>query len=380
MAIVSAGRLKGLQEYYFSRKLVQLRQLGSSGEHVINLGIGSPDQPPAHNVIKVLNTATEDATIHGYQAYQGIPELRRSLAAFYKRKFCTTLYDNHFLPMMGSKEAITHISMAFLDKGDEVLIPSLAYPTYSSVTCMVEAKPVYYPLLPHKNWHPDWEFLATLDTSKTKIIWINYPHMPTGASGNLALFERWVQFARERDLLLCHDNPYAFILNESPTSVFQVDGALEWALELGSMSKTFNMAGWRIGWVAGKEDYLGDIMKIKSNMDSGMFKPIQLAACEALKLDDNWFHQVNATYNKRKIKAYALLNQLKCKFTRNQAGMFIWAKVPGSDGEKLSDEVLKRHKIFLTPGFIFGEQGRSYIRISLCSPEKDFEEALHRIK
>lgn len=381
MKVHTANRLVGLDEYYFSKKLEQIRQLEVKGFDVINLGIGSPDLPPHPAVIEVLQEASENPNNHAYQSYRGLPVLRESIQRFSEEQFHIKLdATKEILPLMGSKEGITHISLAFLDKGDQVLIPSLGYPTYTSVTKMVEAEPVYYPLAADRSWEPDWDFLERLETSKVKLLWINYPHMPTGSTGKEEIFERFVDFARRRQLLLCHDNPYSFVLNDSPQSIFQFDRDKEVSLELNSLSKSFNMAGWRVGWLSANSANIQSVLKVKSNMDSGMFKPIQLAAAKALELDQSWFQSLNATYKKRREIVFKFLDQLDLQYDdQNCSGMFVWAKVKEGLGEVFSDQILKEHHVFITPGFIFGEQGGDYVRVSLCTPEDRLKEALQRI-
>ncbi len=381
MKVLTARRLEGLEEYYFSRKLEQIRQLESHGHDVINLGIGSPDLPPHATVIDTLTEASKNSKNHGYQSYRGIPELREAMANFLSQKFQVSLEaEREILPLIGSKEGITHISMAFLNKGDQVLIPALGYPTYTSVTRMVEAEPLYYPLKEENNWAPDWRFLESMDTRKVKLLWLNYPHMPTGRSADPEILQRFVDFARSREIILCHDNPYSFILNDRPLSIFEFDREKAVSLELHSLSKTFNMAGWRIGWVSGNAERIQAILKIKSNMDSGMFKPLQLAACSALTLDQDWFDSVNEEYELRRKYVHKILHSLGCSFLPDQVGMFVWGKVGSGTGASLSDEVLERHKIFVTPGFIFGETGRQFVRISLCTPENRLKMALDRLR
>ncbi len=382
MRVETATRLEGLEEYYFSKKLEQIRQLVSEGHDVINLGIGSPDLPPAPEVIAQLTQAAQDPGNHQYQSYRGLPELRSAIADFYLRQYQVRLDPTtEILPMMGSKEAITHISLAFLNPGDEVLIPALGYPTYTSVTHMVEARPVYFPLIEDRNWEPDWHFLENLNTDKVKLMWINYPHMPTGEKGSPEVISRLVHYARARGILLCHDNPYSFILNDQPGSVFSDAAAKECSIELNSLSKTFNMAGWRVGWVTARMEIVQSILKVKSNMDSGMFKPVQMAAIKALNLSQDWYTSLNEIYEKRQKLVYQLLDGLNCQFDKNAAGMFVWARVPkGRTGESLSDEILEKHHVFITPGMIFGQAGREYIRVSLCSPEHRFEQAINRLQ
>lgn len=381
MRVDTATRLDGLEEYYFSKKLEQIRQLQEAGYDVINLGIGSPDLPPAPEVIDALAQAAQDPRNHQYQSYRGLPALRAAIADFYQRQYQVSLEPaTEILPMMGSKEAITHISLAFLNPGDQVLIPALGYPTYTSVTNMVEAAPIYFPLLAENDWEPDWEFLERLDTARIKLMWINYPHMPTGKKGNSETLNRLIEFAKDRDILLCHDNPYSFILNDQPKSIFGLSDSKECCIELNSLSKTFNMAGWRVGWVVAQPEIVQAILKVKSNMDSGMFKPVQLAAIKALELSGDWYTSLNQIYANRLSLAYQLLEKLGCQFQKDAAGMFIWAKVPEEQtGESLSDALLEKHHIFITPGMIFGEAGAEYIRVSLCSPEQRFEEAINRL-
>lgn len=380
MIIDTASRLQEVQEYFFSRKLKEIARLRSEGKPIINLGIGSPDLPPAPEVIEELKNQSSGADQHGYQPYQGILPLREAIRKFSAERLQVDLDDNEVLPLMGSKEGITHISLAFLDPGDQVLIPSLGYPTYTSVTKMVGAKPVYYPLLEERNWEPDWDFLEKLDYSRVKILWLNYPHMPTGAKGSGALLERFVAFAKKKKVLLCHDNPYSFILNDRPVSILSIAGAKEVAIELNSLSKTFNMAGWRIGWLSGDSAYLTHIIRIKSNMDSGMFRPLQLAAVKALGSGSGWFEQLDKTYSGRRELVFRILDELGCGYTKDQAGMFVWAKAKGGDGNAFTERLLHDKNVFITPGAIFGEAGKAYIRISLCAPEEQLKEVLERIK
>ena len=381
MRVATATRLGGVEEYYFSTKLEQIRQLTTEGHDVINLGIGSPDLPPAPEVVQELVKAAQDPGNHQYQSYRGLPEFRATIADFYQRQYQVSLDPGtEILPMMGSKEAITHISLAFLNPGDQVLIPALGYPTYTSVTRMVEADPVYFPLMEEKDWEPDWDYLNQLDTQKVKLMWVNYPHMPTGTKGSTSVLERLVRFAKERDILLCHDNPYSFILNDQPRSIFSCEGAKDCCIELNSLSKTFNMAGWRVGWVAAQSAVIQSILKVKSNMDSGMFKPVQLAAIKALELPSDWYTSLNQVYERRLSLAHELLMALDCHYKPGTGGMFVWAKVPeGEIGVALSDKWLEQHHIFITPGMIFGQAGTEYIRVSLCSPEHRFEEAINRL-
>ena len=375
----TANRLGRVEEYYFSKKLKEITDLRAAGRPVLNLGIGSPDLPPPQPVIsELLRVAAGD--VHQYQPYRGIPELRLAIANFYREKYKVQL-DAHdgILPLMGSKEGITHISLAYLNPGDQVLIPELGYPTYPSVTQMVEAEPIYFPLMAEKNWEPDRNFLNQLDYGRIKIIWINYPHMPTGAKGNFEILKRFVELAQKHRVLLVNDNPYSFILNHQPQSLLEVEGAQEVALEFNSLSKTFNMAGWRMGWVAGNPDLIKPVLQIKSNMDSGMFKPLQLAAVKALALGNDWHQSLNRQYQNRKILATQILDKLGCKWNEKQSGLFVWAEVSQNHVDELVDWLLYEKDLFITPGHIFGEKGKKYLRISLCVKEELYREALKRL-
>lgn len=379
--ITTATRLHTVEEYYFSSKLREVRQLMADGKPVINMGIGSPDLAPSKAVIEAIQNAMHDDNAHQYQSYQGLPELRKAMADFYKIHFDVDVNPaNEILPLMGSKEGILHISMAFLNEGDQVLIPNPGYPTYTSVTKLVGAEPVYYDLVAGTNWEPDFETLEKSDLSKVKIMWLSYPHMPTGATGNLELFENAVAFAKKHEILLVNDNPYSFVLNAHPISVLQVDGSKEVALELNSLSKTFNMAGWRVGMVLGNPELIDAVLKVKSNMDSGMFYGIQKGAIEALKSDKSWFEQQNKIYQKRRELTFKLAEKLGCTFDKNAVGMFVWAKLPSGidSSEKFIDEILYDKSIFITPGTIFGSNGEGYIRFSLCVKEEEIAKAIER--
>jgi LL-diaminopimelate aminotransferase len=379
----TAKRLQTVEEYYFSAKLREVRQLMAEGKPVINMGIGSPDLAPAESVIAAMKNAMHDDQAHQYQSYQGLPELRKAIADFYARFFKTSLdFNSEILPLMGSKEGILHISMAFLNEGDQALIPNPGYPTYASVTKLVGAEPVFYDLVEANDWQPDFDALEQQDLSKVKIMWLSYPHMPTGATGSLELFEKTVAFAKKYEILLVNDNPYSFILNNNPISIFQADGAKDVALELNSLSKTFNMAGWRVGMVLGKKELIDAVLKVKSNMDSGMFYGIQKGAIAALKSDASWFEKQNEIYHKRRELTFELASSLGCTFDRNSVGLFVWAKLPdGIDSaEKFIDEILYDKSIFITPGTIFGSNGEGYVRFSLCVPEEKITEAIKRFK
>lgn len=377
-----AKRLETVEEYYFSTKLRQVRQMISEGKPVLNMGIGSPDLTPPPKAIEAMVKALGDEKAHEYQSYQGLPELRKEIADFYKSQFDVALDPNiEILPLMGSKEGIMHISLAFLNEGDEVLIPDPGYPTYSSVTNLVGAKSVFYDLKEQNNWMPDLEALESRDLSKVKLMWVNYPHMPTGTGGSLELFERLVAFAKRHQIVLVNDNPYSFVLNDNPISIFQIEGAKEVALELNSLSKTFNMSGWRIGMVSGKQEFIDAILKIKSNMDSGMFYGIQKGAIEALKLASEWFDSQNKIYKRRRKLIFQLAEKLGCTFNKEAVGMFVWAKLPfgNRSSETFIDTFLIEKNIFLTPGTIFGKNGEGYIRFSLCIPEEKIQEAIDRL-
>jgi LL-diaminopimelate aminotransferase len=384
MIIETASRLKGLKEYYFSVKLKEVKALQDSGKDVINLGVGSPDLYPSLETIHSLIASTLKKENHGYQSYKGIPAFRKGIAAWYSKTYGVTLDpETEILPLIGSKEGITHISLTFLDEGDQVLVPELGYPTYRSVTEMVGATVLEYPLLENKNYEPDWDFLEKADLSKVKLMWVNYPHMPTGAPASVPLFERLVKFATEKKILICHDNPYSLVLNESkPISLLSIPGSREVCLEMNSMSKSFNMAGWRIGWVSGAKDYIDAILKVKSNVDSGMFLPVQEAAVAALQNTEQWHQERNDVYRKRREFAYQILDQLGCTYRKDQQGMFIWAKVPESiqSVEKVVDHLLYTYHVFITPGFIFGPKGDRFVRVSLCTPENRLQQVVERFR
>ncbi len=380
--IKPSARTERVEEYYFSHKLRQIDDMRRAGADIINLGIGSPDLPPSPEVIAKLGEAAKLPNTHGYQSYNGIPVLRKAFADWYETYFKVKLNpDNEILPLIGSKEGIMHISLAFLNEGDEVLVPNPGYPTYTSVSKLAGGSVRYYDLEARSGWHPDLKTLEDSDLDKVKIMWVNYPHMPTGTKGSRQLFEDLVAFAHRHSILLCNDNPYSFILNTDHLSLLSVDGAKEVALELNSMSKSHNMAGWRIGMVAGHMDYISSIVKVKSNMDSGMFQPMQLAAVEALKSTDSWHDSNNKTYAERRKLVEAIMHKLECTFDATQTGLFVWGKIPGkySNGEELSEEILHKSHVFITPGFIFGDQGNKYIRISLCANEQVLQKAIVRL-
>ena len=379
--ITTARRLDHVQEYYFSRKLREVRALQSAGKPVINMGIGSPDLAPATAVMEAVQKAMLQPMAHQYQSYQGLPELREAMAHFYGRNFQVTVNpDSEILPLMGSKEGILHIAMAFLNEGDGVLIPNPGYPTYASVANLVGAESVFYDLKAGRNWEPDFEALEKQDLSNVKLMWVSYPHMPTGATGSLELFEKLVAFAKKHHILLVNDNPYSFILNDNPQSVLQVEGAKEVALELNSLSKTFNMAGWRVGMVLGESKLIQAVLKVKSNMDSGMFYGIQKGAIEALKSDAAWFGQQNEIYTQRRQLVFELAQKLNCTYDKNSVGLFVWAKLPEGEtsAEAFVDRLLYDKDVFIAPGTIFGSNGEGYIRFSLCVEEVKIKEILNR--
>lgn len=377
-----AKRLEGISEYYFSQKLREIDSLNKEGKNIINLGIGSPDLPPHPDVIKTLQEEAEKPGVNGYQGYKGIPALRQAFAGWYQQWYRVELNpDTEILPLIGSKEGIVHICMTYLDEGDEALIPDPGYPTYGSAVRLAGGKPVSYLLQEERNWYPDLEALAATDLSKVKLMFVNYPHMPTGQRVTPGLFEELVRFAKENNILLVHDNPYSFILNDNPLSLLEVPGAKEVTLELNSLSKSHNMAGWRIGVLCGSKERIEEVLRFKSNMDSGMFMPLQLAAAKALSLGADWYAHINSIYAERRDKVYDILDMLGCSYERTQVGLFIWAKIPVQykDGYALSDEILYGANVFLTPGGIFGSQGSRYIRVSLCGDLSRFEQAIGRI-
>ncbi|APZ46406.1 aminotransferase [Polaribacter reichenbachii] len=378
--IQPAKRLDTVQEYYFSKKLREVRGLAAAGKPIINMGIGSPDLQPPTKVLEAISNSLGDASAHKYQSYQGLPELRNAISGFYKNKFSVdTNTENEILPLMGSKEGIMHISMAFLNEGDKVLIPNPGYPTYTSVTKLVGAEPLFYNLSDATNWQPNFDALESLELSNVKIMWVNYPHMPTGTDATLTTFEKLIAFGKKHNILIINDNPYSFILNDNPISILQVQGAKDIALELNSLSKTFNMAGWRVGMLLGNATYINEVLKVKSNMDSGMFYGIQKGAIEALQLSDDWFSDQNKIYEERRKLIWQLADKLNATYSKNATGLFVWAKIPeGKKSEEVTDSVLYDNDIFITPGTIFGSQGEGYIRFSLCVTTDVIKEAINR--
>ncbi|WP_343692026.1 aminotransferase class I/II-fold pyridoxal phosphate-dependent enzyme [Chitinophaga sp.] len=383
MNLQVAKRLQQTEEYYFSKKLREIDEMNRAGAKVINLGIGSPDLPPHPSVIEALTENAHRPDTHAYQGYKGIPALRQAMAGWYQRYYSVTLDpEKEVLPLIGSKEGIMHICMTYLQEGDEALVPNPGYPTYRSAVNLSGATVRDYDLEEKNGWLPDLDALAKTDLSKVKLMWVNYPHMPTGARFNTAFAEKLVKFASDHNILICHDNPYSFILNAQPQSLLQTPGAKEVVLELNSLSKSSNMAGWRVGMLVGKQEWINEVLRFKSNMDSGMFQPLQMAAVKALELGPEWYAQLNEIYTGRRRKVFELLELLDCTFDRDQVGMFVWAKIPATakDGFTVTDEILQKAQVFITPGGIFGSNGNGYIRVSLCKDEKVFDEVLQRIR
>lgn len=382
MKVKPAERTSLVQEYYFSLKLAQIDRMRREGADIINLGIGSPDQAPSESTLASLVSFANKPSSHGYQSYNGVPALRKAFADWYGKYFHVELDPaGEILPLLGSKEGIMHISMAFVNPGDEVLIPDPGYPTYSSVTSLVGGTVRKYDLEERNGWLPDFGALEKNELGRVKLMWVNYPHMPTGTRGSVRLFERLVSFALDHNILLCNDNPYSFILNKDYHSLLEVAGAKDVALELNSLSKSQNMAGWRVGMVAGHSDYIKEILKVKSNMDSGMFLPVQMAAAEALNNPESWYDKINKVYLSRRKTVEEIMDILGCRYDKSQVGLFVWGRIPENipGCEDYVEEILNRSHVFITPGFIFGDNGERYIRISLCAAEKRLEEAKERI-
>ncbi len=380
----TAKRLEGIGEYYFSQKLREIDAMNKEGRNVISLGIGSPDLPPHHEVIKVLQEESAKPNTHAYQSYKGSPVLRNAIAAWYKKWYNVNLNaDTEILPLIGSKEGIMHICMTYLNEGDFVLIPNPGYPTYKSAATIAGGKCMEYNLTKENNWLPDFkEIENNLYVNRVKIMFVNYPHMPTGQLPTMAMYEQLIAFAKKYNILIVHDNPYSFILNDSPMSILSVAGAKDCVIELNSLSKSHNMAGWRIGMLCGAKEKIDAVLRFKSNMDSGMFLPLQLAAAKALELQEDWHNEVNKAYRVRREKVFELLDLLECTYSKDQAGMFVWAAIPSGykDGYALSDKVLYGANVFITPGGIFGNAGDKYVRVSLCCKEENIEAAIDRIK
>ena len=381
--ITPANRVGSVQEYYFSKKLKEVAEMNAAGKNVINLGVGSPDLPPSEQTIETLCEHARKANEHGYQPYVGIPELRKGFADWYKTWYNVDLDPKtEIQPLIGSKEGILHISLAFLNPGDGVLVPNPGYPTYSSVSKLVEARLIPYELKEELGWQPDFEELEKMDLSNVKLMWTNYPNMPTGANASVELYEKLVAFGRKHGIIICNDNPYSFILNEHPLSILSIPGAKEICIEMNSMSKAHNMPGWRMAMLASNAQFVQWILKVKSNIDSGQFKPMQYAAVEALSAKKEWYDNMNRVYRSRRNLAGQIMRTLGCEYDENQVGMFLWGYIPDSaeSGEAIANKVLYEANVFLTPGFIFGSRGERYIRISLCCKNETLEEALKRIE
>ncbi|MFT2009495.1 pyridoxal phosphate-dependent aminotransferase [Pontibacter sp. 13R65] len=384
MIIPKADRLAHIQEYYFAKKLAEVAALNAQGKQVINLGIGSPDLPPSEETTAALTASAAQASGHGYQPYRSLPALRKAMADWYDSTYQVQLNsDTEVLPLMGSKEGVFHLTMAFLNPGDKVLVPNPGYPAYATTARMVGAEPVFYNLTAENNWLPNMEELEEQASQGVKLMWINYPHMPTGAEANSEIFQSLFALSRKYRFLLVNDNPYSLVLpNTAPLSLLSQPGALDSCMELNSLSKSHNMAGWRVGMILGRKDYLDTVLTVKSNIDSGMFQAVQHAAIEALRNSDEWHMQRNEVYAERKQMAHKLLDMLGCSYDPNTVGMFVWAKVPDiiPDVEVFLDEILYQAGVFLTPGKIFGSQGDRYLRVSLCVPVAQLEESIKRIK
>nr|WP_298794561.1 aminotransferase class I/II-fold pyridoxal phosphate-dependent enzyme [uncultured Allomuricauda sp.] len=379
--MITAERLNTIQEYYFSRKLREVRGMINAGKPIINMGIGSPDLAPSPKVLETLKDSITDTGAHQYQSYQGLPALREAIANFYQAKFKVEVDPStEILPLMGSKEGIMHISMAFLNEGDEVLLPNPGYPTYASVTKLVGAVPKTYDLKAENGWFPDLNELSKQDLSKTKVMWVSYPHMPTGATATIKQLKELVDFANANEILLVNDNPYSFVLSHDPISILSIEGAKNCTLELNSLSKTFNMAGWRVGMVLGSSEHINAVLKVKSNMDSGMFYGIQKGAIAALQSGAEWFEHLDEVYTKRRELMFELVEKLGCEYSKDAVGMFVWCKLPegAASSEEFIDRILVEKNIFIAPGTIFGSNGEGYIRFSLCVKEEKIREAIDR--
>ena len=378
-----ADRLASVSEYYFSRKLKEVAQMNAAGKDVISLGIGSPDMPPSAETVETLCREAQNPQGHGYMPYVGIPELRQAFADWYRRWYQVELNpQTEIQPLIGSKEGILHVTLAFVNPGEQVLVPNPGYPTYTSLSRILGAEVVNYDLREDQGWMPDFEQLEQMDLSRVRLMWTNYPNMPTGANATPALYERLVEFARRKGIVIVNDNPYSFILNEHPISILQVPGAKECCIELNSMSKSHNMPGWRIGMLASNAQFVQWVLKVKSNIDSGMFRAMQLAAAQALRAEADWYEGNNANYRQRRQLAGEIMDVLGCTYDPRQVGMFLWGRIPDSydDVEQLTERILHEARVFLTPGFIFGSNGNRYIRISLCCKDDKLAEALKRIK
>ena len=383
MNIQPANRLNSVSEYYFSAKLREVGEMNAAGKNVINLGIGNPDLPPSEQTIAALAAEAQKPNTHGYQSYVGIPELRNGFAQWYKKWYDVELNPaTEIQPLIGSKEGILHITLAFVNPGDSVLVPNPGYPTYTSASRICEANIVSYDLDENNNWEPDFEALEQMDLSGVKLMWVNYPNMPTGANASIELYQKLVAFGKKHSIVICNDNPYSFILNDVKLSILSVEGAKDICIEMNSMSKSHNMAGWRMAMLATNAEFVQWILKVKSNVDSGMFRPMMVAAVAALQNSEEWHAEMNKVYTRRRVLACKIMDALDCVYDTKQVGMFLWAKIPDryKDSGELADEILYGKNVFITPGFIFGDRGNRYVRISLCCPEPMLEEALNRIK
>lgn len=380
--IEPADRIKSVSEYYFSVKLAEVAQMNANGKNVISLGVGAPDRMPSDKTIDTLVEMAKRSDVHAYQPYSGIPELRTAYAKWYKRIYNVDLLMEEVLPLIGSKEGILHISMTFLNVGDSVLVPNPGYPTYSSVSNLLGANIISYDLIEENGWQPDFESLESTDLSNVKLMWVNYPNMPTGGNASVELFEKLVDFGKRHNIIICHDNPYSFILNDKPLSILSVDGAKDICIELNSLSKSHNMSGWRMGMLSSNSQFVKWVLKAKSNIDSGQFRPMQLATIAALDNNDEWHHEMNKIYAERRVWAERIMELLGCKFDKKQVGLFVWGKLPENapESKQVVDDILYTANVFVTPGSIFGSNGDRFIRISLGSSVEKIEEAYNRIK
>ncbi|MCK9500393.1 MAG: aminotransferase class I/II-fold pyridoxal phosphate-dependent enzyme [Lascolabacillus sp.] len=382
MSIEPAEHIKSISEYYFSVKLAEVARMNAEGKNVISLAVGAPDRMPSQLTIETLCLSAQRPDVHAYQPYTGIPELRKAYAGWYKRFFNVDLTVDEVLPLIGSKEGILHISMTFLNVGDGVLVPNPGYPTYRSVSNLLRAKVIEYDLLEDDGWYPDFDALEKMDLSGVKLMWVNYPNMPTGAKGSTELFEKLVAFGKKHEIIICHDNPYSFILNDKPMSILSVPGAKDICIELNSLSKSHNMSGWRMGMLSSNAQFVKWVLKAKSNIDSGQFKPIQLATVAALSNSDEWHTDMNRIYAERRVWAEKIMDLLNCRYDKSQVGLFVWGKLPDevSGSEEFINDILYKANVFITPGFIFGSNGERFIRISLGSSVDLIKEAYRRIE
>ena len=378
-----AERLSAVSEYYFSRKLKEVAAMNAAGKDVISLGVGSPDMPPSQACIETLCQEAQNPDGHGYMPYVGIPQLREAFASWYRKWYGVQLdAAKEIQPLIGSKEGILHVTLAFVNPGEQVLVPNPGYPTYTSLSKILGAELVYYDLKEENGWMPDFEELEAMDMSRVKLMWTNYPHMPTGAKASMEIYEKLVALAREKNIVIVNDNPYSFILNDKPLSILSVPGAKDCCIEFNSMSKSHNMPGWRVGMLASNADFVQWILKVKSNIDSGMFRATQLAAVTALEAEKDWYEANNANYRERRLVAEEIMRVLDCRFDENQSGMFLWGRIPDTyaNVEELTEKILHQARVFIVPGFIFGSNGARYIRISLCCKIERLQQALERIK